>query len=96
MSFAQWGWISRPSGRRLQRVKARFLSPAQLEKVVTPAQLLEAWTIKEALYKALLTPGLALADIDLHDPRWEVTTCYPAENVTMTLAVEKNRADLKQ
>lgn len=74
---------------QLERVKTRFLSPRQLADVATLHQLLDAWTVKEALYKALLTPGIALADIDMHDPRYEITTLHPRDDVALTLAVEK-------
>lgn len=74
---------------QLQRVKTRFLSQAQLETMVTPAQLLEAWTIKEALYKAMLTPGLRLPISTCMTRDGRLPRFCPAENVTLTLVVEK-------
>lgn len=53
-------------GGQLKRVADKFLTPAQ--KAVWGGdewQLLRAWTIKEALYKAALAPGLTLHDIPL-------------------------------
>lgn len=38
---------------QLARVATRFLSPAEQKACTTPAQLLSAWTAKEAAYKAL-------------------------------------------
>lgn len=51
---------------QLSRVADRFLSLA--EKAVWTDNLTEAWTCKEAVYKAALTPGLALKDIRLLNP----------------------------
>lgn len=46
---------------QLQRVAPRVLSAAELEAYgAEPDGLLRAWTLKEALYKAALTPGLDL------------------------------------
>lgn len=56
---------SRHRQGQLERVKSRFLSPQQSEKWSRyPASLL-AWSAKEALYKAALTPGLPLEEIPL-------------------------------
>lgn len=52
---------------QLARIAPRFLSPAQMEEwgaAPAPA-LLVAWCVKEALYKAALTPGLSLHSIPL-------------------------------
>ena len=38
---------------QLARVATRFLSPAEQQACTTPAQLLSAWTAKEAAYKAI-------------------------------------------
>lgn len=55
--------------RQLRRVASRFLSPDQLPHWgATPESLLRAWTIKEALYKAALIPGLPLEEIPLPGP----------------------------
>lgn len=52
--------------RQLRRVAPRFLSPHQRPLWgATPESLLRAWTIKEALYKAALIPGLPLEEIPL-------------------------------
>ena len=45
--------IEEPRYRQLCRVAPRVLSEAELAVCDTPAQLLEAWTMKEALYKAV-------------------------------------------
>jgi len=53
-------------GEQLRRVAHKFLAPCQMETWgVSTESLLRAWTIKEAIYKAALTPGLALCDIPL-------------------------------
>ncbi len=54
----------------LERVKTRFLNPKELEWIVDKEDLLRAWTVKEAVYKAagirLLTgPEIAI------DHSWE-------------------------
>lgn len=52
--------------RQLRRVAPRFLSGAQLPRwSADPAMLLRAWTLKEALYKAALTPGMPMDEIPL-------------------------------
>lgn len=44
---------------QLERIAPRVLSQAEMSVyTATPALLLRAWTLKEALYKAALTPGL--------------------------------------
>lgn len=52
--------------QQLQRVAERFLSPRDLE--LWSRDLLGAWTIKEAVYKAAGQPGLGLASIDISRP----------------------------
>lgn len=47
---------------QLNRVKSRFLSTQESIIYNTPTLLLNAWTIKEAIYKAALTPGLSLSE----------------------------------
>lgn len=74
---------------QLERVKAKFLSDAELGRMSGINALLDAWTVKEALYKAMLTPGIALADIDLADPRYIITTLHPAAGIALTLAVKR-------
>lgn len=51
---------------QLRRVADKFLS--ETEKALWAEKLTEAWTCKEAVYKAALTPGLALKDISLASP----------------------------
>lgn len=46
---------------QLLTVAPRFLSPAEQHAFSTPAQLLEAWTLKEAIYKAAPRPGVDFA-----------------------------------
>lgn len=58
--------IEEPRPEQLARVAKRFLSAA--EAPVWSADLLAAWTIKEAVYKAAGTPGLALGLIDISRP----------------------------
>lgn len=41
----------------LMKVAPRFLTPEQIDGWSAPEQLLKAWTIKEALYKALSSAG---------------------------------------
>lgn len=43
---------------QLARVAPRVLSDDELAQYSSPELLLRAWTLKEALYKAALTPGL--------------------------------------
>lgn len=50
---------------QLRRVASRFLSPEEEIFYSSDEGLLTAWTLKEAAYKAALTPGLALKDIRL-------------------------------
>ena len=54
--------IFRPT---LRRVVHKFLTEAERHAYCTDEALLQAWTLKEAVYKAALTPGLALAEIHL-------------------------------
>lgn len=46
---------------KIERVSRKFLSSAERSFIVSPDSMLVAWTIKEAVYKAALTPGLPLA-----------------------------------
>ena len=53
---------------QLRKVAERVLSESELEAYSTSdAMLLRAWTLKEALYKAALTPGLDFRR-DIHLP----------------------------
>ncbi len=47
---------------QLIKVKNRFLSLQELDIYSTPQLMLQAWTIKEALYKVAQAPGISLAD----------------------------------
>lgn len=49
----------------LRRVAPKFLSEEELTVYREPADLLRAWTIKEAVYKAALVKGLSLFAIHL-------------------------------
>ena len=53
--------IEEPRLDQLARVRAKFLTPAELEAGI---DLLTAWTAKEAVFKAAGTPGLGLSMID--------------------------------
>lgn len=48
----------------LRRVGDKFLSPTEREWITADADLLLAWTIKEAVYKAAATPKPALTEIE--------------------------------
>lgn len=50
---------------QLMRVAHRFLSPEEWSIGHDVATLLQAWTAKEAVFKAALTDGIVLADIIL-------------------------------
>lgn len=50
---------------QLRRVVPKFLNTEEKERYTTDEDLLRAWTLKEATYKAARTPGLALTDIHL-------------------------------
>lgn len=57
---------SRGRGGQLRRVAHKFLSAEQMPQwSLDEAALLRGWTVKEAIYKAMLTPGLPLAGIPL-------------------------------
>lgn len=49
----------------LRRVVHKYLTDAEQQIYTTDIQLLQAWTLKEAAYKAAHTPGLALDEIHL-------------------------------
>lgn len=70
---------------RLTRVAPRVLSPAEMAVyAASPDMLLRAWTLKEALYKAALTPGLDFrADIAL-----------PCDAAATTAVVRGERYDI--
>ncbi|MGM9846231.1 MAG: 4'-phosphopantetheinyl transferase family protein [Muribaculaceae bacterium] len=63
---------------QLERVAPRVLSAAEMA-IYAPVSdgLLQAWTLKEALYKAALTPGLDFrADIHISDARSTPAVAY--------------------
>lgn len=53
--------IEEPRMEQLARVKRKFLTPEELNSDI---DLLTAWTIKEAVFKAAATPALHLTAID--------------------------------
>lgn len=53
---------------KLLNVKERFLTADESVRISSPREILQAWTVKEAVYKAAMTPGLSLLDIDLPLP----------------------------
>lgn len=59
---------------QLLRVAARFLTPAEAALPMSRAALLRAWTVKEAVYKAAMMPGLSFQNIHLPaaGSRWAV------------------------
>lgn len=46
-------------------VRAKFLSEDEMRWITTPEELLSAWMIKEAVFKAALLPGLSLTEIEI-------------------------------
>lgn len=53
---------------KLLKVKDRFLTADESRRIASPRELLQAWTVKEAVYKAARIPGLPLLDIRLPHP----------------------------
>ncbi|MBD5368081.1 MAG: 4'-phosphopantetheinyl transferase superfamily protein [Bacteroides sp.] len=49
---------------QLERVKSKFMSEDESAIFTTQLDLLKVWTVKEAVYKAALTQGLPLNEID--------------------------------
>lgn len=47
---------------QLIKVKERFLSQKEIIHYASPQLMLQAWTMKEALYKVAQSPGISLAD----------------------------------
>lgn len=58
--------IEEPRMEQLRRVISKFLSPDELP--MWGERLLEAWTAKEAAFKAAGIPGIGLGSIDLTTP----------------------------
>ena len=80
---------------QLERVKSKYLSARELSLFTSPAELLKAWTAKEAVYKAALTPGLSLTEIDCTDLESGIATArsvdyrvsFPVTGERETIAV---------
>ena len=69
---------------QLRRVASRVLSEPELEAYSTSdSLLLQAWTLKEALYKAALTPGL--------DFRRDINLPLPPSSPTATVLKQPYR-----
>lgn len=64
--------------QQLSRVAPRVLSSEELAAYSSPSLLLRAWTLKEALYKAALTPGL--------DFRKDIALPLPPESLAASVA----------
>ncbi|MGM9862418.1 MAG: 4'-phosphopantetheinyl transferase superfamily protein [Muribaculaceae bacterium] len=83
---------------QLERVAPRVLSAAEMD-IYAPVSdgLLQAWTLKEALYKAALTPGLDFrADIDICDARNTPAVAYAGErpyDVVISRCINLSGAD---
>ena len=72
--------------RQLRHVASRFLSGEQLPRWgAGPAMLLRAWTLKEALYKAALTPGLPMNEIPLPEALGEAVELRGCRYATAVL-----------
>lgn len=84
---------------QLRRVQSRFISPSEAAQwAATDSQLLAAWTIKEAVYKAAATPGLPLTAINLSaapgtallpNGRWFAISTVVEPERTISLAIEQ-------
>lgn len=59
--------VEHPS-EKPRRVYSKFISENDNLRDMSDQSLLETWTIKEAIYKAALTPGLPLHSIVIADP----------------------------
>lgn len=82
--------------QQLQRVAPRYLSVYERELFRSPQALLQAWTAKEAVYKALLCPQLTWTDISLSYDQslatvgtsvLELTSFSPHPECILTLAI---------
>ncbi|MDE6484729.1 MAG: 4'-phosphopantetheinyl transferase superfamily protein [Duncaniella sp.] len=80
---------------QLERVQSRYLSDAESELFTAPVDKLKAWTAKEAVYKAALTPGLSLTEIDCTRIADGIVTArnliysitFPAASLSETIAI---------
>lgn len=86
---------------QLERIRDKFISPTD---AVTPDLhgLLKAWTVKEAVYKAALTPGLALTDITILPGQRQATArgmiyrlSYPTLTPARVTAVATRKATVE-
>lgn len=79
---------------QLQRVKDKFLNPEELTRFSSTTMMLRAWSAKEAVYKAAMTPGLALKNIRLvsdniasaNGERYRLTTVEEGSDFITVLA----------
>lgn len=68
----------------LQRVASKFLSAKEMEWI-DGSDLLRAWTIKEAVYKAAASPGLSVIDgIELHPGLSRAGACGRTYDIVST------------
>lgn len=87
----------------LLAVKRKYLSPDEEALFGTPAELLQAWTAKEAVYKAARISGLPLHDIRLYpegrpdcaivrhgdiNHRYQLASVQVGEDALLTLALK--------
>ncbi|MCM1518783.1 MAG: 4'-phosphopantetheinyl transferase superfamily protein [Pseudoflavonifractor sp.] len=54
--------------RQLVRVATKFLTQRELERYITLPQLLDAWTAKEAVFKAAGHPDMTISEVEMTDP----------------------------
>ncbi|MDE5786267.1 MAG: 4'-phosphopantetheinyl transferase superfamily protein [Duncaniella sp.] len=80
---------------QLERVQSKYLSDEERKLFTAPIDKLKAWTAKEAVYKAALTPGLSLLEIDCTRISDGIVTArgisynvtYPAAALDETIAI---------
>ena len=80
---------------QLERVQSKYLSEAEMEIFTSAIDKLKAWTAKEAVYKAALTPGLPLTEIDCTRMADGIVTAgsrtysivFPASTLSETIAI---------
>lgn len=75
---------------QLRKVASRFLSPEEALRNPDLPTLMALWTIKEAVYKAALTPGLPLTSITTNPAMTEATAGQMRFGLDVT--VEPDRA----